>query len=349
MRIPYRTRQAIKRLLITVLVIALVAALLWLGWVLWLGRYVVYTRDGVVIDRNKSSASLTGELALPPQADGGVQIYFNEGDDTISVGVELTHMAGYYIDQKALETDMASIKSQIEALPVGTPVMIELKNSAGNFFYNSAAGQYRQSTINTAQVDELIEFLNKSGMYTIARITSLRDYNYGLNNVLYGIHHSSRLYLWQDKGGCYWLDPTLQGTMSYLTNIANELKVKGFDEVMFSEFRIPEATDMAFSGNRMEALQKAADALVKACGSDTFTVSFAAPQGFVLPEGKCRLYIENVEPMDAAAAAENSGISNTALNLVFVTPLNDTRFDEYGVLRPLSAADAIETQKQNAG
>lgn len=344
MSIPYRTRQAIKRVLIAVIVIALIAALLWLGWVLWLGRFVVYTRDGVVIDRTKSSASLTGQLAVPPEADAGIQIYYNEGDDTINVSTEITHMAGYYIDQRALEMDMAILKGQIEALPAGTPVMIELKNSAGNFFYNSSAGQFRQTTINTAQVDELIEFLNRSGMYTIARITSLRDYNFGLNNISYGIHHSSRLYLWQDSGGCYWLDPDLKGTISYLSSIANELKAMGFDEVMFAEFRIPEATDMAFTGNRMESLQTAAARLVQACGSDSFTVSFAAPLGFVLPEGKCRLYLENVDPVDAPNMAENSGIADITANLVFVTPLNDTRFDEFGVLRPLSAADAIETE-----
>lgn len=340
MRIPYRTRQTMKRLAVAVLVIAVAAALVWLCWVLWLGRYVVYTKDGAVIDMNKSSAELSGELAVPPQEGLGVEIYYNEGDNTINTNTELTHVSGYYIDQRALEWDMDILQSQIKALPLGTPVMIELKNSAGNFFYNSSVSRQRQSSVDTAKVDELIEFLNKSGMYTIARITSLRDYHYGLNNVPYGIHHSSMLYLWQDDGGCYWLDPSLQGTMSYLTSIANELKAKGFDEVMFAEFRIPTDSKAVFHGDRMEALQKAAQTLITTCGSDSFTLSFAAPVGFIPPEGS-RLYVENVEPVEAATVAENSGISDTTAGLVFVTPLNDTRFDEFGVLRPLSAADAI--------
>ena len=347
MNIPYRTRQALKRLITAVLVIVLAAALVWLCWVLWLGRFVVYTRDGAVIDRDKSSAEISGQLAVPPEQGAGVEIYYNEGDDVINVSTELAQVSGFYIDQKALETEMDSIRSQIEALPVGTPVMIELKNSAGNFFYNSSASRERQPGIDPTQVEELIKFLNKSGMYTIARVVSLRDYNFGLNNVPCGIHHTSMMYLWQDDGGCYWLDPTKQGTMSYLTNIANELKAKGFDEVVFAEFKIPEANKAVFHGDRLEALQTAAQNLITTCGSDSFAVSFAGPAGFTLPEGRTRLYVENAEPVDAANIAENSGVSDTTVFLVFVTPLHDTRFDEFGVLRPLSAADAVQSDKED--
>ena len=345
MNIPYRTRQGLKRLLTAVLVTVLVAALLWLGWVLWLGRFVVYTRDGAVIDRDRSSADISGQLAVQPQESGGVQIYYNEGDDVINVSTELAQVSGFYIDQKALETEMDSIRSQIEALPAGTPVMIELKNSAGNFFYNSSVSRERQPGIDPEQVEELIEFLNKSGMYTIARVVSLRDYNFGLNNVPCGIHHSSMMYLWQDDGGCYWLDPTKQGTMSYLTNIANELKAKGFDEVMFAEFRIPESNKAVFDGDRLAALQTAAQTLITTCGSDSFAVSFAGPTGFALPEGRTRLYVEEADPVEAASIAESSGVSDTTIYLVFVTPLHDTRFDEFGVLRPLSAADAVQANE----
>lgn len=351
MNIPYRTRQALKRLVVAVFVIALAAALLWLCWVLWLGRFVVYTREGAVIDMDRSSADLSGVLAEPPQDGSGVKIYYNEGDDTINTSTELAHVIGYYIDQRMLEMEMDSIRGQIEALPRGTPVMIDLKNSAGSFFYNSSVSRRRQSSIDTAKVDELIAFLDKSGMYTIARVASLRDYEFGLNNVPCGIHHTSLMYLWQDDGGCYWLDPTKQGTMTYLTSIANELKAKGFDEVVFSEFRIPTAEKAVFQGDRIAALQTAAQALISTCGSDSFAVSFAAPLGFMLPQGNSRLYVENAEPAEAETIAQtvldNAGVTDTTVELVFITALHDTRFDEYGVLRPLSAADAVQTDNKN--
>lgn len=342
MSIPYRTRQALKRIAITLLVTVLVAVLLWLCWVLWLGRYVVYTRDGAVIDMDQSSAELSGEPALPPEDGDPIQIYYNEGDAVIQNTAELAQVSGFYISQEDLEGDLTQLRSQLQALPAGTPVMIDLKNSAGDFFYSSSVGKYRADTVEVKAVDELIKLLNQRGLYTIARVCALRDFNYGLNNVPDGIHHRSMLYLWQDEGGCYWLDPTSQGTMTYLTGIANELKALGFNEVVFSEFKVPDSDQIAFSADKLETLQTAAKTIVKTCGSDSFAVSFGAPEGFVLPEGRCRLYVENAEPVEAQAIAENSGVPDITVHLVFVTALHDTRFDEFGVLRPLSTADMTQ-------
>jgi hypothetical protein len=48
--------------------------------------------------------------------------------------------------------------------------------------------------------------------------------------------------------------------------------------------------------------------------------------------------VENATATEAAAIARDSGIADTAINLVFLTENHDTRFDVYSVLRPLSAA-----------
>ena len=50
MNIPYRTRQTIKRVAVISLIAILVLALVWLCWFVWLKRFVVYTRDGAVLD-----------------------------------------------------------------------------------------------------------------------------------------------------------------------------------------------------------------------------------------------------------------------------------------------------------
>ena len=53
---------------------------------------------------------------------------------------------------------------------------------------------------------------------------------------------------------------------------------------------------------------------------------------------RSRIYLSGVDAADAAAAAEQSGVGDTKVNLVFLTELHDTRFEDYGVLRPLSGA-----------
>lgn len=341
MNIPYRTRQALKRAAITVLVIALVAIALWLCWILWLGRFVTYTRSGAVIDMDKSTAQLSGEPALPPE-EGDIQIYYNEGDAAINVTTDLVQVNGFYISTGDLEGDLTELKGMLQKLPAGTPVMIDLKNSAGNFYYNSSVGKYRAEGVDTSAVSELIKFMNSSSLYTIARISAFRDFNYGLNNVPDGVHHRSMMYLWQDEGGCYWLDPTSQGTMEYVTSITNEIKALGFDEVVLSEFKIPESDQIAFSSDKLETLQAAAQTVLKTCGSEYFTISFAAMEGFTLPEGRCRIYVEDVEPSQIETVAESFAMEDPVVRLVYVTALHDTRFDAYGVLRPLSAADMTQ-------
>ena len=86
--------------------------------------------------------------------------------------------------------------------------------------------------------------------------------------------------------------------------------------------------------------------LMTNCGSDTFTLSFTVNRAdFPLPEGRCRIYLENVSATDVAAKASTATMENPEIFLVFVAQTNDTRYNSYSVLRPLSAADVLEAQK----
>lgn len=337
MSIPYRTRKILGRIAVVVLVVAVIAALVWGCWVLWLQRFVVYTREGVEFRFDISSEVSQGTLAVPPEAQT-VPIYYNEGEDTVTASQELAKVVGYYIDEDALRADMSVIRSQISALEKGTPVMIDVKNIYGRFFYSSSVSSQRSDYIDSAQMDSLLKFLDSSGMYTIARFPALRDYHYGLNNVPDGVPHSSGGYLYMDDDGCYWLNPDSGGTLSFVVDIIQELKGLGFDEVLLSDFRFPQSDNILYNGDKAESLSTAAASLLKTCGTSTFAVSFTGTGSWTLPEGRTRLYIENVDPSNVESAAADSGVSADEAKLVFVTNLHDTRFDAYGVLRPLEAA-----------
>ena len=338
MNIPYRTQQLLKRLAVILLVGALVFAVVLLCWFLWLDRYVVYTRDGAVLDFEHSSVDLVGEPAVPPGNENAITIYYNEGDDAVETGTDLSQMSGYYIDYYALLKGIDGIKQQLQALPVGTPVMLEVKNSFGSAYYNSSTIPYRSDALDPAMMDDLIRFLNQQGLYTIACLPALRDYCFGLDHEQNGLPTSGG-YLWADEEYRYWLDPTKEGTISYLTDVANELRVLGFREVVFMDFRFPETDSIVFSGDKKQALENLAQTLLTSCGTNTFAVSFETTGEFTLPEGRSRVYKTNVDAIEAKNIAENSGVSDVLTRLVFVTDLYDTRFDEYSVLRPLSFAE----------
>ena len=335
---PYRTRRALKRLGITVLIVLLAAAVIWLCWFLWLGRFVVYTRDqGAKLDFNKPSTEITGQQAVAPLPSDPVTIYFNEGDNQLNVSRELTQLVGYYVTTEDLEKDFASVRPHLQKLEKGTPVMIDVKSIQGNFFYSSSVSDRRNPDIDTNAMDDLLDYLRMSDLYTIARLPALRDYHYGLNNVLDGMPTAGG-YLWMDDSRCYWLNPTRQGTMNYLVSIINELKSLGFDEVVLYDLRIPETNSIVFKQDKVEAITKAAKTLVDTCATESFAVSFVGDTKFPMPKGRSRLYLENATALEAAALVQQTGIEDPSVYIVFLTELHDTRFDAFSVMRPLSGA-----------
>lgn len=338
MKIPYRTRRALRRLGFAALIVLLVAIVAWMCWVVWLERFVVYSRDGATLNFDLPAEYPEGQVALPPEPGETISIYFNEGEDEEEISTELTRISGYYITAEAL-TDVNAIRSQLKLLESETPVMLEVKDPRGAFHYSTAVGSLVSGEVDAAEVDQLIADLASSGHYLIAKLPAMRDREFGLNNVNSGLFAPSLYSLWMDEGGCYWLNPSASGTMVYLTSIIEELKALGFDEVVFSHFYFPAGDGYVFDGDKSAALTQAAQSLVTACSTDTFAVSFVRGSTyFTVPEGRCRIYLENVDAASVDDAAADFGFTDPAIRLVFLSDSNDTRYDEYSILRPLENA-----------
>ena len=350
MNIPYRTRRLLNRIGLIALAVLLVGTLVWFCWVIWLERYVVYTEGKAILDFDITVDESMGELAVPPAADAGVPIYYNEGANALNLNAELTQLNGYYIDGDDLQKNLADSYEDMKALRSGTAVMVDMKGGYGSFYYSSTlSGAVISQSVSVTTVDEMIKEMKHRGFYTIARISAFRDYNYGLNNVPCGLPDArgDGYYLRADDGGCYWLDPTEPQVITWLCSIIKELKELGFNEVVLDNFRFPPNPDLyIFNGDRDQALAEAAEVIVTNCASDGFTISFvAAGANFTLPEGRTRLYLSGVDAKDVGAKASQANLEEPQIRLVFLADTNDTRFDEYGVLRPIEVSGVIEAQK----
>lgn len=343
MKLTYRSRRRLKRVGTTVAVTLAAVILAWFSWVMWAERYVVYHTEGASLDFALSSELLSGVPALPPAEAPQVDIYFNEGDDVVDTKEELTQLNGYYISAQMLVKDLAGIRSKIDALPAGTPVMIELKPGNGTFLYTSEIPEAVHSTnVETTQIDELIQACKARKLYTIARVSAFRDYYYGLNHVPNGLYHINRKGLWPDSGNCYWLNPTSNSVLNWITSVILEVKNMGFDEIVLADFRFPDTDKILFDGDKPAALEKAAKTLFTGCASESFAVSFlVASADFPMPEGRGRLYLENASAQNVGLIASQTVFQEKEIRLVFLADTNDTRFDAYGVLRPLDTADII--------
>ena len=346
MNIPYRTRLKMQRTGTMVLFVLTLLILVWFCWVIWLERYVIYSREGATIDFSISGDQLSGIPATSKQESNHIDIYYNEGEFAISTSTDLTQLNGYYVTISDLIDDFDGIKAQLTALPAGSAVMLEVKNKYGTFYYPSEVSYGQSEAVNVDALAEMVAELRMRGIYLIARVPAFCDYLYGNNNMTSGLpigSGSHRGSLWMDPNGYFWLKPTDAGTLNYLTTVILELKALGFDEVVLGEFWMPNSTDYAYSGDKEGDVVSAAQTLVKSLSSDYFTVSFIVSNStFALPEGRCRMYLKGISPSSVGLTAAQATISEADIRLVFIADTNDTRYEQYGVLRPLEAADVLE-------
>ena len=69
---------------------------------------------------------------------------------------------------------------------------------------------------------------------------------------------------------------------------------------------------------------------------EDFAVSFSTDGSWTPPEGRSRVYVVDANAIDVELYAEKLGMTGNSVNLVFLTALHETRFEEYGVLRPIT-------------
>lgn len=344
MSIPYRARRAMRNLAVSLLVLVLFAVLVLLCWLLWLNRYVVYSRDGAKIDFSLSIHYQPGETPVQPEKGEYIPIYdWVDEEDPDNVSTEMTNFSGYYVTLEELKKDFDGVSKKLIALPRGTAVMLQLRDSRGRVYYTSSVAE--PADFDTEKVDTLLDTLQNRGIYVITSITAFQEYDYILENererVPYGLAKAGGSgSLWLDSSNaCYWLDPTSDGTLTRLIQLLTELRGKGVDEVVFDNFRFPNTDKIRFDGDKLTALTECAAKLVKTCATDTFCVSFRRETpDLTLPEGRTRLYLSGVSGIDIAETAAQTGFADPTIQLVFLTDSGDARFDEYCALRPLEQA-----------
>ncbi len=352
MSIPYRTRRNLNRLGTFLLVMVLLGTIGWFCWVVWLQRYVVYTDDGAKLDFSRSANDASGIAPKPPEINSNISIYYNEGANAVDTEKKMTKLSGYYITNQMVKNDLDDVLLQVERLPAGTPVMIEMKGPFGSFFYESKLNSAVMSeSTDMSVMASLVDRLQTKGFYTIAQVSAFRDRNFAEGSV------SSRLcqigrpgIAWVDPDNMYWIDPSNATVTTWITSVVLELKEMGFNEVMLADFCFPNTDEIDFSGDRTAALQEAAQKLMNSCGSENFTLSFCVEDiAFVLPEGRCRMYLKNVNAAQVDATAAKVSFEDPEVRLVFLSETGDTRYDGYSVLRSMSVAEEVEARKEDQG
>ena len=337
----YRNKRRAKQLLIVLGVIAAIFAIFCVIRFIYLQRFLVYSGGSVTLDYNQN---LTAESQTAPNWDSAdIQIITEEAITQEKDFSEepLQQLSGLYITTEML-LDMESVTAALAELEEQPKtIMLDLKSIYGNFYYSSGIRGAQTSSADIAAIDAMIEdFSKQSGVYLIARVASLSDYNFALANQSCGLPLRSGA-LWMDLEGCYWLDPMAETVQEYLVAIAQELALMGFDEVVFDDFRIPDSQNIVYNSDltREKAAAEAAAALKEQLSSDGIRVSFNSSNAGVA-ENSDRVYLVTDSGSEVASLVEGvqESLDNPTAQIVFLTASRDTRFEGYGILRPLIEA-----------
>lgn len=332
MKLSYRTRCALKKIGQVMLVLLAVCLLAYALWFTWLNRFVVYSREeGVTLDFSFSITDRTGIPAQKPEETPPVSVFYNDGQLEVE-SEELNQIKGYYVTASQLEKDLEGVLAKIMELPKGTAIMIDVKSPYGNIFYSSSVRDNRAFSIAAEDMDRLIETINGAGLYTIARLPALKDREYGVEYPMQTMQMANG-YGWPD-GGYYWLNPAKTQVQEYLIQLVLELRDLGFREVVFYDYRFPDTDAIAFNGDKKQTLYDLAQTIVKSCTTDSFAVSFE-DGGFGIPEGRTRIYAQEIAAENVVSYVDKFERENAEVSFVFMTEMHDTRYEQYGVLRPL--------------
>ena len=345
--IPYHVKMRLKRLAKALGILCLVLVIVGVFLYFWLGRFVVYSREeGLYFDFDRSTTLLdgTGQEITPTENTNPVRIVYDD-DDSSGSNVGLQPIAGYYADADMLSDHLDEVRTQIEALAPGTAVMLDVKSIYGNFYYSTGIqGAGTSDSMDIAAIDDLIHYMDRSGLYLIARVPAFCDQGFALAHQSSGLPLDSGA-LWMDDNACYWLDPESPTVQNYLTSIATELSGLGFDEVVFSHFYIPDNENIVYDygdSTASDILKATAENLLTPFLGKRLVISFCSEDAaFPVPSATSRLFLTGVEAT-AVANIESQAVALTdpTVQLVFVTDSRDTRYDSYSVLRSFTIAQS---------
>ena len=342
----YRNKRAVRKTARILGGVLLALALLVIGRVLYVQRYVTYTPEGVRLDYDQK-IDYTGQApAEPDPAEYPFETVVDAAAQTDEEAEKQTRLDGYSISTTMLVNGVDQVRSALAEVDGYNAVVIDVKSIYGNFYYSTQlSGAPRADALDISEVDKLIEELTgRSDLIVIARVPAFSDRRYALAHQSEGLPIWNGA-LWEGDDVCYWLNPYSNNVQGYLTSIAIELSQRGFDGVLFDDFYFPDSDRIMWNATitRDEAVLDAAANIADSLYGYGIEVLFgSAPTGAAAYADRVCITTDAAEDVNAIVEELSPSLTDPAAQIVFLTSSRDTRFAACGVIRPLIESDTAE-------
>lgn len=337
----YHNKRILRRVGLTVLAVAGIAALALVCRFFYLSRYVVYSSGEARLDFDRElSATRAPEVEKSDETFPFTTLMAATTEDADTVK-RREALDGFYITTNMLSDGVDAVRAALDSADDYNAVMIDIKSVFGNYYYHSKlSGAQVATSADIDAVEALIrELTAREDLTVIANVPAFSEPNYAFAHQNQALSLASGA-LWMDEKRCYWLDPSNAAVQSFLASIALEAQDMGFDEVVFDNFYFPESDAIRFSSDlgmtREEAVRSAAEGIAAALEGSGIRVGFASDDAGVASYAE-RVFLREADAtaLETVAAGFADVLEDAASQLVFLTESRDTRYEAYSVLRPL--------------
>lgn len=332
-RLSYRNRILLKKWLRIALIVLAVFAVSAILLLIYLEPYMVYDREGAHLSMETEAPAETqaAPSARPVITDPQI-VYGNTGNKE----VKLADMENFYITTDMLQ-EPASVLEAVKELEGPSAIMVQMKSSYGNFYYDTQIKGVSIADVDTKTIAKIVSYLDKGNFYLIAEVPAFNDTAYALSHNSCGLPIDGGV-LWSDENYHYWLDPSDVAVQSYLKEIGQELYAMGFEEIVFSDFWIPVDEDINYGTELTpaEILAESAKQVTAAFEEAGMLVSFlSSDPTFPITECTGRFYIPELTGAEVEPYSQSFSSAKKLKEIVFLSNSKDARFEGKAVLRPL--------------
>lgn len=340
----YRNKRFLKRAALIALLAVLLLALLIVARISYLGRFVVYSPDGVYFDKTQKLSRT--DQTVPAQDDGEYpfETVLSAASDEEETSPAAVQLHGYYISTTMLAAGVDEVRQALNAADDYNAVLIDVKSPLGNFYYSTDIADAQTADADISACDALIqELTSQPDLTVIACVPTFSDPNFVAK------HYSSALTtrsgdLWMDERRCYWMRPDSIDAQSYLAAIALELDALGFDEVLFDNFYVPDDASIVWDTEaitQVAALENCAENLQANLTGSSIRLALGTEVSSVAQYAS-RVFITTEKANDVTRITQEMTdvLSDPSTQLVFLTTSHDTRFDSSGLIRPLMGEES---------
>ena len=341
----YRNKRTLRRIALIALLAVVLLGLLILARISYLGRYVVYSPNGVYFDKTQKLQRTPQTPEAPADAeDYPFETILSAAAEETDVDPNAVQLQGFYISTTMLANSVDEVRQALADADGYNAVLIDVKSPLGNFYYSTDIADAQTADADISACDALIqELTSQPDLTVIARIPTFSDPNFVAK------HYSSALTtrsgdLWMDERRCYWMRPDSIDAQSYLAAIALELDALGFDEVLFDNFYVPDDASIVWDTEaitQVAALENCAENLQANLTGSSIRLALGTEVSSVAQYAS-RVFITTEKANDVTRITQEMTdvLSNPSTQLVFITTSHDTRFDSSGLIRPLMGEES---------